>query len=108
MKKSLLAMAVLLGLPVLSNAAVPANAPAATSLQSLDARIRALETEAQKLREQAAQALAEASAAREELEKMKSSQAAAPESAAGVAFHPRKVPIASSSEELVLLLVAPL
>ena len=44
-----------------------------TSLQALDARIRALEADGQKLREQAAAALAAADAARAELEKLKAS-----------------------------------
>ena len=43
------------------------------SLQALDARIRALEADGQKLREQAAAALAAADAARAELEKLKAS-----------------------------------
>ena len=61
MKKSLLALTVSLVLAMPAFAAEKASDP---TLQALDARIRALETEAQKLREQAAQALAEASAAR--------------------------------------------
>ncbi|HVT33457.1 MAG TPA: hypothetical protein VHE32_12465 [Rhodanobacteraceae bacterium] len=51
-------------------------------MQALDARVRALETEAQQLREQAAQALSEASAARAALEQMKAAQASAPAVAA--------------------------
>lgn len=58
--------------------AADAPVPADPALQAMDARIRALEADAQKLREQAAQALAEASAARSELEKMKAQQVAAP------------------------------
>src|SRR5947208_6667985 len=44
-----------------------------TALQELDARIRTLEVEGQKLREQAAAALAAADAAHAELEKLKAS-----------------------------------
>ncbi len=58
--------------------AAEAPVPSDPALKAMDARIRALEADAQKLREQAAQALAEASAAREELEKMKAQQVAAP------------------------------
>ncbi len=61
--------------------AADASAPADPALQAMDARIRALEADAQKLREQAAQALAEATAARAELEKMKAQQVAAPAAA---------------------------
>ena len=50
-----------------ANSAQPADA----RLQALDERIRALEADGQKLREQAAAALAAADAARAELEKMK-------------------------------------
>jgi hypothetical protein len=52
-------------------AASAADAPADAQFKALDARIQALETEGQKLREQAAAALAAADAARVELEKMK-------------------------------------
>jgi hypothetical protein len=69
MKRSL---ALSLGL-ALSASAVAADPPA-PSLQDLDARIRALETEAKHLREQTASALAEASAARAELDRMKAAQ----------------------------------
>jgi hypothetical protein len=51
--------------------ALAADSPTTAQLQSLDARIRALETDGQKLREQAAAALAEANAAHAELEKVK-------------------------------------
>jgi hypothetical protein len=56
----------------------PLHAAAAddAALQALDARIHALEVEGQKLREQAAAALAAADAARSELEKMKSAMQA--------------------------------
>ncbi|HEY6985418.1 MAG TPA: hypothetical protein VH375_05005 [Rhodanobacteraceae bacterium] len=74
MRTSLLAIAVSLALFGRVMAADP-PAPTSPELQALDARIRALETEAQKLREQAAAALAEASAARAELDKMKTAQA---------------------------------
>ena len=60
-----------LGSLLLSAPAWAADTPSAVSLQALDARIRALEAEGQKLREQAAAALAAADAAHEELEKMK-------------------------------------
>ena len=51
--------------------AFAAEAPSQATLQALDARIRALETDGQKLREQAAAAMAAAEAARAELEKVK-------------------------------------
>jgi outer membrane murein-binding lipoprotein Lpp len=77
MKRSL---ALSIGL-ALSATAVAADPPA-TTLQALDARIRALETEAKQLREQTAAALSEASAARAELDRMKVAQAGTPKSAA--------------------------
>jgi hypothetical protein len=92
-----------LWLAVFATLASPAFAAAeegGTSLQALDARIRALETEAQQLREQAAQALAEASAARAELEHMKAAQAAAPAPATSAAT-------AASSEAAVAAVTAP-
>jgi hypothetical protein len=70
---------------VLSAPLWAADAPADTSLQALDARIRALEAEGQKLREQAAAALAAADAARAELEKMKASMTAASQAQATAA-----------------------
>lgn len=73
MKKSLLALTVSLALAAPAMAAEKSSDP---QLQALDARIRALEAEAQTLREQAAHALSEASAARAELDKMKTDQAA--------------------------------
>jgi len=48
-----------------------AEAPSQTTLQALDARIRALEADGQRLRDQAAAAMAAAEAARAELEKVK-------------------------------------
>jgi hypothetical protein len=93
-----------LWLAVFATLAGPAFAAApeqsGTSLQALDARIRALETEAQQLREQAAQALSEASAARAELEQMKAAQAAAPATATPVAAP-------ASSEAAVAAVSAP-
>jgi hypothetical protein len=59
-----------------SPAAVAADAASDAQLQALDARIRALEADGQKLREQAAAALAAADAARAELEKMKATMQA--------------------------------
>jgi len=79
MKRSLLAFSV--GLALAGNA-FAADSPTSTDMKALDARIRALEVEGAKLREQAATALAEASAARAELEKMKASQQATQETAA--------------------------
>jgi len=79
MKRSLLAFSV--GLALAGNA-FAADSPTSTDMKALDARIRALEVEGAKLREQAAAALAEASAARAELEKMKASQQATQETAA--------------------------
>jgi TolA-binding protein len=79
MKRSLLALGICFALV---GRAFAADAPSATDLQALDARIRALEVEGQKLREQAAAAMAEATAARTELEKMKVAQQATQESAA--------------------------
>jgi hypothetical protein len=72
----------LLGCVALSSAAHAADT---TSLQALDARIRALEAESQQLREQAAAAIAAADAARTELEKMKSSLQAAQQTQATAA-----------------------
>jgi hypothetical protein len=54
-----------------------ADSSSAATLQSLDARIRALEADGQKLRDQAAAALAAAEAARAELETVKAQLAAA-------------------------------
>ena len=54
-----------------SPAAVAADAASEAQLRALDARIRALEADSQKLRDQAAAALAASDAARAELEKMK-------------------------------------
>jgi len=79
MKRSLLAFSV--GLALAGNA-FAADSPTSADMKALDARIRALEVEGAKLREQAATALAEASAARAELEKMKASQQATQETAA--------------------------
>jgi len=73
MKKVLLALAVSIAAAA---PALAADTPSDTQLQSLDARIRALEAESQKLREQAAAALAAADAAHAELEKMKATLAA--------------------------------
>ena len=75
MKRTLFAM---LSWVVLAPPVLAADAPAEATLQALDARIRALETEGQTLREQAAAALAAADAARAELEKMKATLAAQP------------------------------
>jgi len=79
MKRSLLAFSI--GLALAGNA-FAADSPTSADMKALDARIRALEVEGAKLREQAATALAEASAARAELEKMKASQQATQETAA--------------------------
>jgi len=68
MKKSLLTLC----LSIAASAPAFAADASATQLQALDARIAALEAESQKLRDQAAAALAAADAARDELEKMKS------------------------------------
>jgi hypothetical protein len=77
-----------------------ADAAADAQLQALDARVRALEAEGQKLREQAAAALAAAESARAELERMKTAQqapAAAPAAAPIVAEAPAPAPVASGS-----------
>lgn len=58
-------------------AAPPQAAPSQTTLQALDARIRALEADGEKLREQAAAAMAAAQAARAELDKVKAQLEAA-------------------------------
>jgi len=60
----------------LLSASLSAVAADETSLQALDARIRALEAQGQNLREQAAAALAAADAARAELEKLKATMQA--------------------------------
>jgi len=57
--------------------AIAADSASQAQLQALDARIRALEADGQKLREQAAAALVAADAARVELEKMKATLQAA-------------------------------
>jgi hypothetical protein len=82
MKKVSLAVCVSLALSAPAIAAVPATDP---QLQALDARIHALEIESQKLRDQAAQALAAADAARAELEKMKAGMQSTQEAAATAA-----------------------
>jgi len=99
MKKSLLALTVSLVLAAPAMAA--GKALGDPQLKALDARIRALEDESQKLREQAAQALAEASAARAELDKMKADQAAQAVAA------PAAAPAQSSAESAVAAVSAP-
>ncbi len=79
MKKSLFALCVATA-PIACALSVPVTAAETTTaaqLQALDARIRALEVEGQKLREQTASALAAADAARAELEKIKAAQQSA-------------------------------
>lgn len=79
MKKSLFALCVATA-PIACALSVPviaAETTTAAQLQALDARIRALEVEGQKLREQTASALAAADAARAELEKIKAAQQSA-------------------------------
>jgi hypothetical protein len=95
MKKSLLALGICLALV---GRAFAADTPSATDLQALDARIRALEVEGQKLREQAAAAMAEATAARAELEKMKAAQQATQESAAAASTAAATAAVAAPAE----------
>jgi hypothetical protein len=84
MRKTLLASYVSLMLIALALATPVAAAEPSTDSKfaALDARIRALEVEGQKLREQAAAALAAADAAHAELEKMKTAQQSALQTAA--------------------------
>ena len=70
---------------VLTVSAAQAADPQDATLQALDARLRALEAEGQKLREQAAAALAAADAANAELEKMKAAMQAAQQTQATAA-----------------------
>ncbi|MGH8173468.1 MAG: hypothetical protein ACREPX_09980, partial [Rhodanobacteraceae bacterium] len=95
MKKSLLTLCISIAFATPALAAVQQGDP---QLQALDARIRALEVEGQKLREQAAAAMAEATAARVELEKMKADQQTTPDAAAAVAAN---APPTESAESVV-------
>lgn len=79
MRKSLLTFCICAALvsPAMLRPAIGAESSTEARLQALDARIHALELEGQKLREQAAAALAAADAARAELDKMKAVQQSA-------------------------------
>ncbi|HZX91661.1 MAG TPA: hypothetical protein VFE67_13555 [Rudaea sp.] len=79
MRPNLLLLCV--ALAAASPAAIAADATSDAQLQALDARIRALEADSQKLRDQAAAALAAADAARADLEKMKATMQASQQAA---------------------------